>query len=327
MDPAKAEQVIQAFQQITRIIHTSEVGVFTPSMTLLEKSIKPSEVPFIKKDAAGRALFFIQQGKAGVDIGQPERIILSVNKTVGEMSMVSTMLNTFDNIGAIDSRLADVYCEEPLRVLVFNYSPIVEIMEDENPEFRKYRHQVLICLNRIMYRKLMDVNQNYLNVLMSMSIEHEIEPFYCPSQLKECLSNFLKKMRSIPKMSVSPHELRGVLIQEGQPNTAIIFIEKGTLKVSSLIKDELLEEEERVYLNTIEAPMVVGESSVLNIGAISAAQVETDPEEKTIGYKVEVQSLLRHMQTYPDLIEDFFKNLLQLNYFRAIHMMQMTTNL
>ncbi len=63
---------------------------------------------------------------------------------VGEMSLVSTMLNTMDNLGAIDSRNADVYCEEDLRILAFNYSPVVEILQDDNRDFKRFRHQILI---------------------------------------------------------------------------------------------------------------------------------------------------------------------------------------
>jgi hypothetical protein len=328
MDAAKAGQVIQAFQQITRIIHTGEVGDFTQSATLLEKKIKPSEMPFIRKDASGRALFYIIEGKAGVDIGQPERIMIARKKTVGEMSMVSTMLNTFDNLGAIDSRNADVYCEEPLRVIAFNYSPVVEILEDPNPELRKYRQQILICLNRIIYKKLVTVDENFIDVLMSMDMENEVEALEYPSRFVENLKVFLKKMRNIPNMRVSPHEMRGILVRESQPNDSLIFMENGIVKISKMTEvddDEENGERERIDLSIMSAPLIVGECSILNVGAMSPNQV--DVIENGTGYKVPVHSLLRHFQRYPDLLEDLFKILLELNYFRASDMMAKTVEL
>jgi len=327
MDTAKAEKVVHSFQQITRIIHTGEVRDFTPSATLLEKKIKASESPFIRKDAAGRALFYIIEGKAGVDIGQPDRIIIPKRKTVGEMSLVSTMLNTIDNLGAIDSRNADVYCEEDLRVLVFNYSPVVEILQDDNPDFRKFRHQILICLNRIMYKKLITVDQNFIDVLTSMDLENEVEPFEYPSRFLDNLSRFMKKMRNIPNMRVSPHEIRGILIKESQPNDSLVFLEKGMVKISKLamVEDEDSEERERVDLSILNAPLIIGECSVLNVGAISPNQIEVI--ETSTGYRIPVQNLLRNFQRYPDLLEDLFKILLELNYFRTTDMMARTVNL
>jgi len=327
MDVARAEQVIQSFQQITRIIHTSEVRDFTPSATLLEKNIKPSDMPFIRKDAAGRALFYIVEGKAGVDIGQPDRIIIAKKDAVGEMSMVSTMLNTFDDLGAIDSRNADVYCEEPLKIIVFNYSPVVEILQDPNPEFKKYRHQILICLNRILFKKLITVDQNYIDVLTSMDLEDEVGPLEYPSRFEENFNRFLKKMRNIPNMRVSPHEIRGILVREGQPNDSLVFMEKGKVKISKMtvIEDEESEKTERVNLSIMNAPIIVGECSLLNIGAVSPIQIETI--EPGTGYKLTVNNLLRHFQRYPDLLEDLFKILLELNYFRINDMMARTVNL
>ena len=331
MDAVKAQQVIEAFQQITRIIHTGVVGDFKPSATLLEKNIKPSDVPFIKKDASGRALFYVVSGKAGVDIGHSERVIVTEKMTVGEMSLVSTMLNTIDELGALDSRNADVYCEEPLRVIVFNYSPVVEILEDDNPEFQKYHQQILICLNRIMFKKMMAVDQNFINVLLSMAIENEVETFEYTSRFLDSLNRFMKKMRNIPNMRVSPHEITGLLIQEGQPNDSLVFLEKGKVKISktAVIKDEEEEnggeESERVDLSIMDAPIIVGECAILNIGAISPTRVEVI--EKSTGYRIALQNLIRHLQRYPDMLSDLFKILLELNYFRTNDMMAKTIDL
>ncbi|MBN2290193.1 MAG: hypothetical protein JXQ83_12740 [Candidatus Glassbacteria bacterium] len=328
MDAARAEQVIQSFQQITRIIHTGEVGELKPSATLLEKNIKPSEMPFIRKDASGRALFYIVEGKAGVDIGQPERVVVSRKSTVGEMSLVSTMLNTFDNLGAIDSRNADVYCEEPLRVIVFNYSPVVEILQDPNPEFRRYRQQILVCLNRIIFKKLITVDKNYIDVLTSMDLENEVEQLEYPSRFVENLNVFLKKMRNIPNMRISPHDIRGVLIRENQANDSLIFLEKGMVKISKTVvvgDEEESEERERVDLSIMAAPVVVGDCSILNVGAISSNQIEVI--ENGTGYRIAVQNLLRHFQRYPEMLENLFKIILELNYFRTSDMMARTVNL
>ena len=329
MDEAKAQQVIQSFQQITRIIHTGEVGDFKPSATLLEKNIKPSDVPFIKKDASGRALFYVVEGTAGVDIGQSERITVPKKKTVGEMSLVSTMLNTIDKLGALDSRNADVYCEEPLRVIVFNYSAVVEILEDDNPEFKKFHQQILICLNRIMFKKLMAVDQSYIDVLTSMEIENEVEEFEYSSKFLESLNRFMKQMRNIPNMRVSPHEIRGMLIQEGLPNDSLVFLEKGKVKISKVAvttdDDDEIKETERVDLSIMNAPIIVGECVILNIGAVSPTQIET--EENSTGYRIAVQNLFRHLQRYPDLLNDLFRLLLELNYFRTNDMMAKTADL
>jgi len=325
MDQAKAEQIVNELQFITRVIFSGEVSEFKPSATLLEKSIKPSERPFIKKDASGHALYFIVQGKAGVYIGQPERIIVPEKRTVGEMSMISTVINAFGNRATLESRTADVYAEEPMQVIVFNYSPLVEILKEPDPAFRKFRHQILINLNRIMFRKLMEVNSNYINMLLNYGLTQEASLTKYPSQIVEDINRFLKKMRTIPNISVSPHDMRGILIREGEPNPALVFLHEGKVKISKLIKDEETEQEERFELDITEAPMIIGESSILNVGAISTAQVET--VDKVIGYRIGVQILLRHLQRYPDMFEDFFKLLLELNYFRTVNMMQKTTNL
>ena len=49
--------------------------------------------------------------------------------------------------------------------------------------------------------------------------------------------------------------------------------------------------------------------------------------EKVIGYRMAVQSLLRHLQHYPDLFTQFFLLLLELNYFRCVDMMKKTSAL
>jgi hypothetical protein len=334
MDEVKAEQIIRELQHITRTIYTGEVPDLKPSATLLIKSIKPADTPFIRKDAAGRALYYIIEGKAGVDVGQPEHIPVGAKKTVGEMSMVSSLLNIFDNLNTVDSRTADVYADEPLRLMVFNYSPLMEILQDSNPAFRKYRNQVLISLNRIMYRKLTEVNKNYLDILVQYGLEgSDNEGPQYPLQLIDGLSKFLKNMRTIPNMHIAPHEMRGILIQQGQPNPFIILLEQGKLKVSMFIQppeeDQGQEEEksepQQVALDILNAPTIIGEASILNVGSISGAQVESIG--KTVGYRMQVQNLLRHLQRYPDMFENFFKLLLELNYFRTVRMMQKTTSL
>ncbi|MEA1996592.1 MAG: hypothetical protein U9N45_03095, partial [Gemmatimonadota bacterium] len=120
MDTARAEQIINELKYITSTIYTGHVAEFKPSATLLERRIKPSELPFIKKDASGQALYYIIQGRAGVDIGKKERIMIFPRQSVGEISMISTVLNTFNNLGNLESRCADVYAEEPLQLLVYN---------------------------------------------------------------------------------------------------------------------------------------------------------------------------------------------------------------
>lgn len=328
MEEARAEQVISDLQLITRTIYSGEVPDFKPSGTLLVKNIKPAEAPFIRKDAAGRALYYIIEGVAGVEIGQPERILVRAKKTVGEMSMVSSVINVFDKLGSIPSRTADVYAEEPMRLLVFNYQPVIEILEDPNPSFRKYRNQVLVSLNRVIFKKLMEVNRNYVEALVLYGLEDQEnnEPFL-PTQLQDQLAKFLKNMRTIPNMHISPHELRGILIQQGQPNPAMVMIEQGSLRVSMFVKNEEDEDAEthHVVLDNFPAPIIVGESSILNVGAISGAQVEA--VGKTVGYKMPVQNLLRHLQRYPDMFENFFKLMLELNYYRTVRMMQKTSNL
>jgi len=241
------------------------------------------------------------------------------------MSMISTVINACDNLMAVESRSADVYAEEPMRLIVFNYSPLGELLKDPNPDFRKLRGQIMINLNRIMFRKLMDVNQNYVDMLVSYGLMQEAEETEYPAQLVEGVNQFLKRMRTIPKLSISPHELRGTLIHEGQPNTSIIFIEEGNVRVSTMAKDKETEEEERIELDLLVAPVIVGESSILNVGSISSSQVDT--MGKVIGYRIAVQNLLRHLQPYPDMFEHFFQLLLELNYFRTIATMQKTTNL
>jgi|GEM_PF-7090066 CRP-like cAMP-binding protein len=325
MDQAKAEQVLNELQTITRIIHSGKVPDIKPSATLLEKSIKPSTNPFIRKDASGHALYYIVEGQAGVDIGQPDRIIVPAKRTVGEMSMISTVINSWDNLITVESRTADVYAEEPMRLIVFNYSPLVEILKDPNPEFKKLRGQILISLNRILFRKLMDVNRNYVNMLVSYGLIQEAEEAQYPQQLVESLGRFLQKMRTFPNLSISPHELRGTLIHEGEPNSSLIFLEEGKIRLTMLAKDEETEEEERLEIDIINAPMIVGESSILSAGSISSAQVDTIG--RVIGYRITVQNLLRNLQRYPEVFDLFFRLLLELNYFRTVHMMQKTTNL
>jgi len=328
MEEARAEQVIKELQLITRTIYTGEVPDFKPSGTLLVKSIKPADMPFIRKDASGRALFYIIEGSAGVDVGQPERIIVPQKRTVGEMSMVASVLNVFDNLGTVESRSADVYAEEPMRLMVFNYQSIIDILQDPNPAFRKYRHQVLVSLNRVMFKKLAEVNQSYVDILVQYGLEgNEPEGLQLPTLLQEGLLRFLKNMRTIPNMHISPHELRGTLIQQGQPNPAMVMVEQGKLKVSIMVKTGEEEDAETrlVVLDTFPAPTMVGEASILNVGAISGAQVEV--VGKTVGYRMPVQNLLRHLQHYPDMFENFFKLLLELNYFRTVGMMHKTSNL
>ena len=332
MDQAKAEQIVSELQCITRIIYTGQIMELKPSATLLEKRIKPSDaLPFIKKDAPGHALYYIVEGKAGVDVGQLEKIVIPPQKTVGEMSMVSTILNAFDDMGTLESRTADVYAQEPMRLIVFNYSPLVEILKEKNPEFRKHRHQILINMNRIMFLKLMDVNHNFINILTNYGLSQEIQVAKYPLQLTEGMSRFFKKLRTIPNMSVSPHELRGVIIREGEPNDSMIFLENGKVKVTMMVKKLAPIEENRdeiiefIPLDLLEAPMMVGESAILNIGSIAGAQVET--LGKVVGFRMQVQKLLRHLQHYPDMFEEFFLLLLELNYFRTIKVMQKTTNL
>ncbi len=328
MEEARAEQVIKELQLITRTIYTGEVPDIKPSGTLLVKSIKPSDTPFIKKDASGRALFYIIEGSAGVDIGQPERIMVPHKRTVGEMSMVASVLNVFDNLGTVVSRSADVYAEEPMKLMVFNYQSVIDILEDPNPAFRKYRHQVLVSLNRVMYKKLAEVNQNYVEILIQYGLENaDDESMMLPMLLQEGLMRFLKNMRTIPNMHISPHELRGTLIQQGQPNPAMVMVEQGKLKVSIMVTKGQDEEAESrlMVLDTFSAPTMVGEASILNVGAISGAQVEA--VGKTVGYRMPVQNLLRHLQRYPEMFENFFKLLLELNYFRTVRMMQKTSSL
>lgn len=325
MDQAKAEQVLNELQTITRIIHSGEVQDIKPSATLLEKSIKPSTSPFIRKDASGHALYYIVEGKAGVDIGQPERIIVPAKRTVGEMSMISTVINSWDDLITVENRRADVYAEEPMRLIVFNYSPLIEILKDPNPEFKKLHGQILISLNRIMFRKLMDVNRNYINILVSYGLIQEAEETQSQPQIVEGLSRFLKKMRTFPNLSISPHELRGTLIHEGEPNSSLIFLEEGKIRISMLAKDEETEEEERIDISILGGPMIVGESSILSMGSISSTQVDTIG--KVIGYRITVQNLLRNLQRYPEVFDFFFRLLLELNYFRTVHMMQKTANL
>jgi len=325
MDQAKAEQILNELQIITKIIYSGEVPDLKPSATLLVKSVKPSENPFIRKDASGHALYYIVEGKAGVDIDQPDRIIVPAERTVGEMSMISTVINLWDSVMAAESRTADVYAEEPMRLIVLNYSPLVEILRDPNPEFKKLHGQILINLNRILFRKLLDVNRNYINMLVSYGLVQKVEETRYPQHLVEGLSRFLKKMRTFPNVSVSPHELRGTLILEGKPNSSIIFLEEGRIRLTMLAKDEETEEEDRLEIDIINAPMIVGESAILSSGSISSAQVDT--MGRVIGYRIAVQNLLRNLQRYPEVFEDFFRLLLELNYFRTIHMMEKTTNL
>ncbi|HUU27940.1 MAG TPA: hypothetical protein VM123_09015 [archaeon] len=325
MDQAKAEQAVNELQYITRVVNSGEVGDFKPSATLLERKIKPSDRPFIKKDASGHALYFIVEGRVGVDIGQLDRIIVPAKKTVGEMSMISTVLNTFDDLGNVESRTADVYAEEDLRLIVFNYSLLIEIIRDKTPELRKFHQPILINLNRILFRKLIGVNNNYVSVLTSYGLVQEAEVTKYPVQLQEGLTRFLKNIRTFPNISVSPHDMRGILIRENEPNSAILFLEKGVIKISMVVKNEETSEEEWIELDRMEAPMMLGESSILNIGSISSAQVEA--LDKVVGYRIEVQKLLHHLKHYPGMFETFFKLLLELNYFRTTKIMQKTANL
>jgi len=325
MDQAKAEQILNELQIITRIIYSGEVQNIKPSATLLVKSIEPSENPFIRKDTSGHALYYIVEGKAGVDIGQPDRVIVPAKCTVGEMSMISTIINARDNLMTAERRTADVYAEEPMKLIVFNYSPMFEIFKEPNPEFKKFHGQILISLNRIMFRKLIDVNRNYINMLVSYGLIMEAEEAQYPLQFVDGLSRFLKKMRTFPNLSISPHELRGTLIHEGKPNSSLIFIEEGKIRISMLTKDEETKEEERIDIAILGAPMIVGESSILSMGSIGSTQVDTIG--RVVGYRIAVQNLLRNLQRYPEMFEYFFQLLLELNYFRTVRMMQKTTDL
>ena len=325
MDQAKVEQMFNELQIITRIIYAGEIQDIKPSATLLVKSIKPSANPFIRKDAPGHALYYIAEGKAGVDIGQTERIIIPAKCTVGEMSMISTVINAWDNKRTAESRRADVYAEEPMRLIVFNYSPLVEILRDPSPEIKKHHGQILISLNRIMFRKLIDVNRNYINILVSYGLIQEAEETLYPTQIVDGLARLLKNMKTFPNVHVSPHELRGTLIHEGEANSSMVFIQEGKVRLTMLARDEETEEEERVDIDILTAPMMVGESSILSMGSVSSAQVDT--VGRVIGYRVAVQSLLRNLQRYPETFEYFFRLLLELNYFRTARMMQKTTEL
>jgi len=244
---------------------------------------------------------------------------------VGEMSMVSTVLNALDETVNIGSRTADVYAEEQLKMIVFNYSALVDILKDPDPELRGVRGQVMISLNRIMFKKLMEVNDNFLHILTGYGLEQNAEQTPFPVQLIDGLNLFMKKMRTIPKLNVVPHELRGVLIREGEPNSEIIFMQEGTVKISREVEDALTEQKEKIELNIISAPAVLGESSLLNLGSISTTQAEV--VDKVFGYRIAVQSLLRHLQRYPDLFTHFFLLMLELNYFRTVNMMKKTTEL
>ena len=326
MDKARAQKVLEELQIVTRIIYTGQVPDIKPSATLLIRTFKASDDrPFIRKDASGQALFYIVEGKAGVDVGQPERIIVPPTNTVGEMSMVSNVLNALDGTVNIGSRTADVYAEEELRTIVFNYSALVEILKDPDPELRSVRGQVMISLNRIMFRKLMGVNENFVAILTGYGLDYAAEEMQYPLQLTDAISTFLKKMRAIPKLSVVPHELRGILVREGEPNSEILFLHEGKVKVSTEIENKLTEQKERFELNIINAPTLMGESSILNLGSVSSLQVEA--VEKVIGYRMAVQSLLRHLQRYPELFTQFFLLLLELNYFRCVGMIKKTSAL
>ena len=301
MDQARAEKFLEELQTVTRIIYTGEVPDLKSSSTLLIKSIKPSGNPFIRKDATGQTLFYIIKGSAGVDIGQPERIIVPCNRSVGEISMIATVINSFDNLMTVESRTADVYAEEQLQLIVFNYAPLVDIINNNNPELVKLRGQVMISLNRIMFKKLMEVNQNYIDILVGYGLNQEAEETGYPKQLVESLGAFLKLMKSIPFLRISPHDLRGVLIREKEANSSIIFIEEGKIMVSAMVKDEDTDETERFDLDIMSAPVIIGESSILNQGSISNIQIEA--LENVRGYKITVQNLLRNIQRYQGLSE------------------------
>lgn len=326
MDKVRAQKALEELQIVTRIIYSGQVPEIKPSSTLLVRNVKPSdERPFIRKDSSGMALFYIVEGEAGVDIGQPERIIIEKNNSVGEMSMVSTVLNALDDTVNIGSRTADVYAEQEMKLIVFNYSALVDILKDPAPELRGVRGQVMISLNRIMFKKLMEVNDNFLHILTGYGLEQNAEETPYPVQLIDSLNLFLKKMRAIPKLNVVPHELRGVLIREGEPNSELVFMQEGTVKISREVEDALTEQKERIELNIISAPAVLGESSILNLGSISTTQAEV--VDKVFGYRIAVQSLMRHLQHYPDLFAQFFLLLLELNYFRTVNMMKKTSAL
>ena len=103
---------------------------------------------------------------------------------------------------------------------------------------------------------------------------------------------------------------------------------RRTVKVSKMVKiddEEGSETNERIDLSIMEAPIIVGECAVLNIGAISPNTVEVIVNGD--GYKIPVHNLLRHFQRYPDMLEDLFRILLELNYFRTMEMMAKTINL
>ncbi|HLA39076.1 MAG TPA: hypothetical protein VJ417_03725 [Candidatus Glassbacteria bacterium] len=326
MDQARAEQILSELQLVTRIIYTGQVPEIKPSATLLVKNIKAAgDRPFIKKDASGHALYYIVKGSAGVDIGQPERIEVPAKRTVGEMSMISMVINSLDNLMALESRTADVYAEKDMTLIVYNYSALVEILNDPNPALRKPRGQVMISLNRIMYRKLMEVNENYINVLTAWGVTQEAEETQYPVRLLEGLGQFMKKLLAIPNLSVKPHELRGTIIREGEPISDIIFLHEGRVKVSKVYKDQATEEEKRIDLNIQSAPSMIGESSILNVGSLSVSQV--DSLGKVMGFRMSVQALMRHLQHYPEMFEHLFQLLLELNYFRTVSMMKRTSSL
>jgi CRP-like cAMP-binding protein len=171
----------------------------------------------------------------------------------------------------------------------------------------------------------MEVNENYVNMLISWDLTQEAEEVQYPIRLVEGIGGFLKKMNSIPNLSVKPHELRGTLIREGEPNSEIIFIHEGKAKVSKLHKNEVTQEEQRIDLNIQSAPTMLGESAIFNVGSQSVAQVDT--LTKVFGYRISVQALLRHLQHYQDLFEQLFQLLLELNYFRTLATMKRTTSL
>jgi len=141
-------------------------------------------------------------------------------------------------------------------------------------------------------------------MLASYGLIQEAEETLYPAQLVDSMSHLLKKMKTLPNVSVSPHELRGTLIHEGEPNSSIVFLEEGKVKLTMLAKDEETEEEERIEIDILGAPMIVGESSILSVGSVSSAQVDT--VGKVIGYRIAVQNLLRNLQRYPEMFELFF---------------------
>ena len=167
--------------------------------------------------------------------------------------------------------------------------------DPKNPDILGEMAEILISLNRIMFRKLIDVNRNYINILVSYGLIQEAEETLYPTQIVDGLARLLKNMKTFPNVHVSPHELRGTLIHEGEPNSSMVFIQEGKVRLTMLARDEETEEEERVG--------------------------------RVIGYRVAVQSLLRNLQRYPETFEHFFRLLLELNYFRTARMMQKTTEL